>query len=105
MTHVRALCCDCGNLRYVSARYAGRREPSDTNRSRDDGSDPRGWRMTRTLKASTVHALLRDDLQHCRDVAEDREHRPIISSATTLTRSLDTDRLWHSKRVHWPVAG
>lgn len=77
ITRVRALCCECGNLRDVSARYAGRFEPADTARSTDDGNDPRGWRMTRTLKcsvckAATVHALLCDHTQdHC-DVPPDR---------------------------------
>jgi hypothetical protein len=73
---VRALCCECGNLRTMSSRHSfGERDPND---SCDDGTHPRGWRMTGTLKCgvcktSTRHALLRDDLPEHRDVAE-REH-------------------------------
>ncbi len=37
ITRVRALCCQCGNLRTVSARYAHRFEPGDAGRSFDDG--------------------------------------------------------------------
>jgi hypothetical protein len=47
----------------------------DSNKSIDDGTHPRGWRMTGTLKCAvckspTRHALLRDDNPDYRDVAE-----------------------------------
>ncbi|BBY46864.1 hypothetical protein MARA_02940 (plasmid) [Mycolicibacterium arabiense] len=74
-TFVRALCCDCGQLRDISTR-AGRR--NDDNKSFDDGVHPAGWRMTQTLKCSncgqlTRHATLRDDVgAEYRDRAEER---------------------------------
>ena len=57
---VRALCCECGQLRTVSTRYQPRR---DDNLSHFN--DPRGWRATGALKcahcqAKTRHALLQD---------------------------------------------
>jgi hypothetical protein len=69
---VRALCCKCGNLRTVSARYSPR------DRTADDGRDPQGWRMTGTLmcsecKTTTTHALLRDDKPQYRDSAEESQ--------------------------------
>jgi hypothetical protein len=76
-TRVRALCCECGNLRTVSAKYKAPR--SDDNRSLECYDDPRGWRVTCTLKCSvcgtkTRHAMLRDacTVLH-RDHAEMRE--------------------------------
>ena len=79
----RALCCKCGNVRTVAALY---RRGSDQNHSNDDGQHPGGWRMTRTLrcaicKASTCHAILRDDVaaEH-RDGAELREPLPDASA-------------------------
>jgi hypothetical protein len=70
---VRALCCQCGDLRIVSGSHIRR----DGNRTVDDGCDARGWRMTGTVKCSvckgrTTHALLRDDTPDCRDCAEPR---------------------------------
>jgi hypothetical protein len=75
---IRALCCECGNLRYVSASY--RRQ--DDNRSADDNLHPQGWRCTTTLKCSACktamrHAVLRDDdsdRPEFRDIAETRMH-------------------------------
>jgi hypothetical protein len=75
---VRALCCECANLRTVSANYS---LPHDANRSYErDPDDKRGWRVTGTLKCAvcvtkTRHALLRDDdkPEH-RDFAELEEH-------------------------------
>jgi len=62
---VRALCCECGNLRTVAASY---RRGGDQNHSRDDNQHSDGWRMTDTLrcaacKASTRHAILRDNVE------------------------------------------
>lgn len=72
ITRVRALCCECGNLRTVSANHRSRK---DDNRSGECDDDPRGWRVTGTLKCSecggaTRHALLRDACGEYRDVAE-----------------------------------
>lgn len=74
---VRALCCECGNLRTVSASY----RRYDDNLSCDDNLHPLGWRCTMTLKCSicrgpTRHAILRDDEDRpeFRDIAETRQH-------------------------------
>jgi hypothetical protein len=70
-----ALCCECGHLRTVSTKYTCR---LDSNKTYDDGCDPRGWRVTGTLrcevcKKSTCHARLRDDADpFFRDIAESR---------------------------------
>jgi hypothetical protein len=74
ITHVRALCCECGNLRTVSAKYRPR---NDDNRSGECDDDPRGWRVTGTFKCSvcgtaTRHAQLRDACGEYRDHAERR---------------------------------
>jgi hypothetical protein len=74
---VRALCCECGNLRYVTPRY----RRYDDNLTFDDNLHPLGWRCTMTLKcsicrASTRHAFLRDDVSdrpEIRDIAETRQ--------------------------------
>ena len=74
---IRALCCECGNLRTVSGNYS---LPHDANRTHEsDPGDHRGWRVTGTLKCAvcvtkTRHALLRDDdkPEH-RDYAELRD--------------------------------
>jgi hypothetical protein len=76
-TRVRALCCECGNLRTVSANHS---PPRDENRTADARDEPRGWRMTGTLKCRvcrtrTRHALLRDDTPDYRDSAEERDRR------------------------------
>jgi hypothetical protein len=73
ITRVRALCCECGNPRTVSANYKRR---NDGNQSGECDDDPRGWRLTCTLKCSvcgarTRHAMLRDDAH--RDFAELRK--------------------------------
>lgn len=64
-TQVRALCCECGSLRTVSAKY----KRFDQNWSDDYRPQwhPRGWRATNTLKCATCksatrHAQIRDDL-------------------------------------------
>jgi hypothetical protein len=72
---VHALCCECGNLRTVAASYRWRYD--DPESSYDDDQDPRGWRLTRTLRCSaceamTRHAILRED--DARDEAELREY-------------------------------
>jgi hypothetical protein len=72
ITRVRALCCECGNLRTVSANHRSR---NDDNRSGECVDDPRGWRCTGTLRCSecgskTRHALLRDACGQFRDFAE-----------------------------------
>jgi len=62
----RALCCQCGNLRTVSARHRFRWGDPATTHDDDDRDHPgRFWRMTGTLVCSvcegpTVHALIRD---------------------------------------------
>jgi hypothetical protein len=90
ITRVRALCCECGNLRTVSANYG---PPRDGNHSVEGCADPRGWRVTGTLKCSickvkTRHALLRDGDKR-RDSAEPPEHRcadlPLAAGATEVT--------------------
>src|ERR1700761_3185938 len=75
-TYVRALCCECGNLRTVSSSY----RRYDAAQSRDDDRHPQGWRMTCTLKCSAcktrfaTHALLRDDAEpEYRDYAEESQ--------------------------------
>lgn len=62
---IRALCCICGTVRTVSAKYTR----FDENHSDDyrHARHPHGWRATVTLKCShckskTRHAQLRDDL-------------------------------------------
>jgi hypothetical protein len=75
---VRALCCECGNLRRVNARY----RRYDDNLSYDDNLHPLGWRCTITLKCwicrgPARHAILRDDVSdrpEFRDIAETRMH-------------------------------
>jgi hypothetical protein len=68
----RALCCECGQLRTVSANHNHR---LDDNLAYDAGPQERnGWRMTGTLKCShcgtcTRHAVLRDNYEN-RDNAE-----------------------------------
>jgi hypothetical protein len=88
----RALCCECGNLRTVSARYA---VPQDANRAFDDDDHDhpgRLWRMTGTLRCNaceslTRHALLRDDVPRCRDFAENRNDPvPLREDLDELTR-------------------
>jgi hypothetical protein len=44
ITRVRALCCQCGNLRTVSAKYSPR---NDDNRSGECDGDPRSWARDR----------------------------------------------------------
>ncbi len=63
-TRIRALCCECGNLRTVAANHRGPRDANRTDETSD--RDGRGWRCTVTLKCSacgtkTRHALLRGD--------------------------------------------
>jgi hypothetical protein len=75
-SRIRALCCECGNLRTTSAGY-GR---NDDNRTFDDNCHPLAWRCTGTLKCSacktaTRHAVLRDsDEPRFRGIAETRMH-------------------------------
>jgi hypothetical protein len=57
----RALCCQCGQLRTVSARFVRR----DANLTYEVPAEKGGWRMTITLKCGhcgrlTRHAKLRD---------------------------------------------
>lgn len=93
--HVRALCCECGNLRTAA------RLRRDGNTSFDDGRDPRGWRMTRTLKCSvckraTIHALLRDDRPDLRDMAEERQQpsrEELMSRAMDITSRIGMEDL------------
>lgn len=74
---VRALCCECGNMRTVSSRYSA---PHDANRTQDDNLHPQGWRCTMTLKCPICrrparHAVLRDDdAPEFRDIAETRQN-------------------------------
>jgi hypothetical protein len=76
-SRVRALCCQCGNLRTMSTGY----HRNDDNRTFEDNRHPLGWRCTTTLKCSicrdsTRHAVLRDDEDRpeFRDIAETRQH-------------------------------
>ena len=89
---VRALCCECGNLRTVSAKYS---PPRDDNRATEFG-DPRLWRWTGTVKCSvcktrTRHAIIRDNCPEYRDAAEDADHQSIVLSLATW-------RLVHERR-------
>jgi hypothetical protein len=75
-TRIRALCCECGNLRTVATNY---NPPCDANRIDECEPNERGWRLTCTLKCSicatkTRHALLRD-YDDYRDFAELSEHQ------------------------------
>lgn len=60
-TQKQALCCECGNLRTVSADYYRMNDP---NYAYGDHARAKGWRQTQTLKCDacndrTRHALLR----------------------------------------------
>jgi hypothetical protein len=86
-SRVRALCCECGNLRTTSA---GCRR-NDDNLTHDDNRHPQAWRCTGTLKCSacktaTRHAVLRDsDEPRFRDIAETRMHLEAGAGVPTLT--------------------
>lgn len=75
-SRIRALCCQCGNLRTASYGYSR----NDNNYTGDDNRHPQGWRCTQTLKCSacktaTRHAVLRDSCEpRFRDIAETRMH-------------------------------
>jgi hypothetical protein len=75
-SRIRALCCECGNLRTASYGYSR----NDDNYTGDDNRHPLGWRCTSTLKCSacktaTRHAVLRDSCEpRFRDIAETRMH-------------------------------
>jgi hypothetical protein len=96
ITRVRALCCECGNLRTVSANHRSR---NDDNRSGECDDDARGWRVTGTLKCSvcggkTRHALLRDDDTEFRDIAELGKHerqRAILGNVPAPTGWVSVD--------------
>jgi hypothetical protein len=98
-SRVRALCCECGNLRTVSANYSPHR---DDNRASEVG-DPRLWRMTGTLKCSvckamTRHAQLRDDCPEYRDAAEERECRRIAGQGRQLQELSNEELLKFARR-------
>ena len=85
---VRALCCECGNLRTVSASHRRR----DENYAAEFSDHRRGWRMTTTLKCPvceqpTRHAVLRDDTPETRDSVERDEH----DAAAAQYRRLECD--------------
>jgi hypothetical protein len=68
-----------------------------------------GWKVPRRISV-WLHGQIdqtRTELVHLVELREScvQRARPILSSATTPTSSLDTDRPWHSKRVHWPGQG
>jgi hypothetical protein len=80
---MRALCCECGQLRTVA--NMGEIEWDDN--LTDDGGDPRGWRMTATLECGvcgrwTRHAFLLpdDDAQDATQDANSPIPRPTNSS-------------------------
>jgi hypothetical protein len=100
-TRIRALCCECGNLRTVAANY---NPPRDANRTGECEPDKGGWRVTGTLKCwicatNTRHALLRDHDDY-RDFAELSEHqrhavirqRPAENANTPSYRIIDRMR-------------
>jgi hypothetical protein len=98
VTRIRALCCECGNVRSAAENYRG---PRDANRS-DETSDreQRGWRCTLTLKCSvcgtkTRHALLRSDDDEHRDFAElqEDERHAAIRRDVAKTATEPGDRL------------
>ncbi|MGA8332960.1 MAG: DUF6315 family protein [Mycobacterium sp.] len=100
ITRVRALCCECGNLRTVSAHHRSRK---DDNRSGECDDDPRGWRVTGTLKCSvcggkTRHALLRDDDPEFRDIAELGRHEQQLAIAAA---ALPPDPSLPAGAVRW----
>jgi hypothetical protein len=86
-SRIRALCCECGNLRTTSAGY----RRNDDNLTFDDNRHPQGWRCTVTLKCSacktaTRHAVLRDSCEpRFRDVAETRMHLEAGAGIPPLT--------------------
>lgn len=82
ITRLRALCCECGNLRSVAATYNAPRDDNRTDETSD--RDGRGWRCTATLKCSncgnkTRHALIREDNDEYRDVAELRDYERLFA--------------------------
>jgi hypothetical protein len=95
----RALCCECGNLRYVSDGY----RRCDDNYTLDDNRHPLGWRCTVTPKCSacltpTRHAVLRDNCEpRFRDIAETRMHLEPGTGVPPMTYEFlmgdETDRL------------
>jgi hypothetical protein len=118
VTRLRALCCECGNLRSVAVNYNA---PCDDNRTDETSDrDGRGWRCTATLKCSncrtkTRHALIRRDDDESRDVAERREYERIAAERgiTKVAKELgfrlpgdalaglaDEDRRWAEDELH-----
>jgi hypothetical protein len=80
---VRALCCECGNLRTVRSRFRSREHIAD------DGRHPDMWRMIDMLACSvcgqeTQHARLRDDYPDHRDAAEERDHKELAKRSRGL---------------------
>jgi hypothetical protein len=80
---VRALCCECGNLRTVSSRFRSRGCIGDL----DDRHPDR--RMIDMLACSvcgqeTRHARLRDDYPDHRDAAEERDHKELAKRSRGL---------------------
>jgi hypothetical protein len=101
-TRVRALCCECGNLRTVAASY---KPPRDANNTDEADIHQRGWRCTATLKCSicmtkTRHALLRDDDPEYRDFAElrERERHVLIRQQAEVRRCSEEDLRQEAQR-------
>lgn len=91
---VKALCCDCGQLRTVSANY---HFGNDQNRSDGYFYDSRGWSHTGTLKCvecgrPTRHALLRGEDDKYRDHDEDLQ-RYVLGGEWSGKYPPDRDRL------------
>jgi hypothetical protein len=90
---VRALCCECGNLRMVRSRFRSRDSIGDL-----DSRHPDLWRMVDMLACSvcgheTRHARLRDDTPKHRDVAEERDHNQAAKRARGLEHLDDYELL------------
>jgi hypothetical protein len=107
-TRVRALCCECGNLRTVAANY---RPPRDANNTDEADIHQRGWRCTATLKCAicttkTRHALLRDDDEpQFRDYAELQQHeRHALIRQQAQRRSYSQNELQALRRLRNIVA-
>lgn len=115
---VRALCCECGNLRTVSSNWSFRRDDNKTCDDDDRRHPGRFWRMTGTLKCatckrSTRHAILRDDdIPEHRDGAErhaqprvryvvrsDRAEAPAHGYRIVERRTLQPGDLLHGRPV------
>ncbi len=87
---INALCCNCGNLRTVSANYYF--GPNDENRGGALFTDPRGWRNTGTLKCSQCRTRTRHALEAGNHFAEQYQ-RYALGGSWPHKYAPDLDRL------------